>query len=312
MSDRNPHDERHAMPDPDRAPLTVEQEAARAAVRALDVPVASAEFRARMRAAFVSGDFGDVDATSPSTEEALSSARSHVEPHVAESSRTSRTRRRTPARGWRLPLSIAAAAVVLLGIGLANRGGGWTVTAVGANPTVTIDGQEVSCSDLSPIEAALHAGCHIVVPENGRLELLNASNFLVELGGGVEFTLPRAPGRWFGRDVHSEVGGTGTVRVATASRFEGATYRLRTSSTELTVTGTAFTVIHAEDSVCLCVLEGEVSATLPDGSVASIGAGRRVFVSSGDGLIDHGPMLEREREALLALRERADQLDAVP
>lgn len=304
MSDRNPHDERPGVPDPDRAPLTVEQEVARAAVRGLGVPAAPAEFRARMRAAFVSGDFG----TASATDDAVVATQAQVEPRVRSRSSPLHIRHRAGARSWSLAIAVAAAAVILLGIGLANRGGGWTITAVGANPTVIIDGEEVSCADLSPIEAALHAGCQIVVPENGRMELLNARNFLVELGGGVEFTLPRAPGRWFGRDVHSDVDGTGTVRVATASGFEGATYRLRTSSTELTVTGTAFTVIHGEDSVCLCVLEGEVSATLPDGSVASIGAGRRVFVSSGDGMIDHGPMLEAEREALLALRARADQL----
>lgn len=284
----------------DGTPLSAEQVAARAALRGLDTPVASAEFRARMRAAFVSGEYGALEVSAE--EVPVPSARRAV----------GRVPRPTPrrARGWRFPLAFAAAAVVLLGIGLANRGPGWTITGVGANPTVTINGREVSCADLSPIEASLHAGCHVVVPEGGRMELMNAQNFLLELGGGVELTLPRAPGRWFLRDVDSRVGGQGTLRVATAEGFAGATYRLHTSSTELLVTGTAFTVIHGEDSVCLCVLEGEVSATLPDGTVEKIGAGRRVFVAPGEGLIDHGPMLEQERAALTELRARATTLQS--
>lgn len=281
--------------DHDDRPLTPDQRAARDAVRALGVPGASDIFRARMRDAFVHGQIAEGERGS----EAVSSG-----PAPVARVRSSRARRRS----FVVPLAMAA--LLLLAVGLANRGGGWEITGVGLNATVIINGKEVPCEDLSPIEAALRADCHIAVPEGGRMELLNARNFLLELGGGVELTLPHTPGRWFARDVRSQVGGRGTLRVATAPGFSGATYRLQTSSTELTVTGTAFTVIHDEDSVCLCVLEGEVTATLPDGTNATIGAGRRVFVSPESGMIDHGPMLDEEREALVALRMRADALYA--
>ena len=287
-------DDRHRETQDERSP-SPEQQAARAAVRALDTPVASAAFRTRMREAFVTGDFGVGTSTGEASDNRVSTPRA-----------SAITRLRRP----RVLIGLAAAAMVLAAIGLANRGEGWTITDVGSNATIVLNGREVSCADLSPLQASLRAGCRLVIPEGGRMELLNPNAFLLELGGGVEFTLPRAPGRWFAREVHSQVEGRGTVRVATAEGFTGATYRLRTSSTELTVTGTAFTVIQSEDSVCLCVLEGEVTATLPDGSIESIGAGRRVFVSPGEGMVDHGPMLEQEREALLELRARASGFDA--
>lgn len=272
--------------------LTPAQRAARDAVRALPPPAASEEFRARMRASFVRAEVPET----PGEPIAASS--------VARRSAAPRVR----MRSFVVPLAVAAALVVM--IGSLNHGGGWTITGVGSNATVVINGKEVSCADLSPIEAALHEGCHIVVPEGGRMELANLRNFVFELGGGVEFTLPRTPGRWFGRDVQSEIGGNGTLRVATTEGFAGATYRLRTSTSELVVTGTAFTVIQSADSVCLCVLEGEVRTTLPDGSTTSVGAGRRVFVSNDGSVVDHGPMLEQERAALEALRARVDALPA--
>ena len=194
------------------------------------------------------------------------------------------------------------AATVLIAVGIANRGSGWTVVGAGG-AYVLVDGKPVPCDDLSPLQAALRPGCELVVPDGARVEVVS-DVLALQADGGTDMTLPATPGRWFFRDVSSRVRGEGTLRVATGDGFAGASYRIDTGPTELLVTGTAFSVMSSEDYVCVCVLEGGIAATLPDGSRRTIPSGGRLTVSRDGEGIDVGVMHEHEREALENLKRR--------
>ena len=67
--------------------------------------------------------------------------------------------------------------------------------------------------------------------------------------------------------------------------------------------GTVFAVTRGPDKTCICVLEGRVVATLPDGTRHEIEAGRRLTLI-GDQL-ETGAMIATEAHELEDLRGRA-------
>lgn len=236
--------------------LDAAQQMAQAAVRSMAEPVADAEFRARQRAAFVRGDF--VSRPSP---------------------------RRAPApsrRRWRIGVPVAVAAVLALFFLATNPAPGLELTAVQGTQQIVVDGVEMSCADLSPIQAALHPGCRLELPEGARLELASESQLLMEVEGSAELVLPSMPGRWFGRNVESDVVGNAVLRVATGDAFEGSTYRLRGEMVELEVGHSALEMRQNDDGLTLDVLDGEVVAHLDNGEVRTVVAGHRFFYSAED------------------------------
>lgn len=269
--------------------LTAEQLRVQAAVRSLRVPEADPDFRSRLREQFVRGDF-------PSEESGLAAG-----DRVVPLDRARRLRR------YGIPLSLAAALVLMFG--LLDQGPDWDVVGVGEEMQhVLVDGELVPCDELGLLQAALHPGCTVRVPEGGRLEIVASGTLLLELDGSVEMDLPSTPGRWVGRDVESRVSGQGTLRVATGPRFDGARYRLHSGGATFDVAGTTFAIEQRGTETCLCVLDGEVEVTTPDGERHEVGAGRRVTFDENEASVDTGAMLPTEFEALSRLRERADRL----
>ncbi len=275
--------------DPDSA-LSPAQLRVQALLRSTEAPAAREDFRIRLRQRFSSGDF-----------------------EVGEDLRSSGAARPSPAprSRWKLRYGVplAAAAAVVLMFSLWNPGTTWEVMSVAANTAhVNLDGEEFSCDDLSLIQAALHPGCKIEVPEGGQIEILDQGKLVLQLNGSVAVTLPSLPFRWFGSTLESVFTGRGTLRVATAEQFAGTRYRLRSAGVDLEVTGTTFAVIQTEDETCICVLDGEVVATLPDGSKRSVSGGRRLTIRRASGQIEEGEMHPEERSQLRELRMRTDHI----
>lgn len=267
--------------DIDQDEPTAEQRLAADAVRALPTPEASSDFRATLRGQFVTGAF---------------EAESEAEARTVRRALRPRPRK----KAWAVPLALAASLAILVGV--LNRGSEWSIVSTGGDH-VLVDGRAMPCDDLSPLQAALRPGCRIEVPDGGQLEVV-ADALALQINGGMDVTLPSAPGKWFFRDVASQVGGDGTLRVATGDDFHGATYRLQTGPAELVVTGTAFSVMSNPDYVCICVLEGGIAASLPDGTIREIPSGGRLTVQRGDGSFDEGAMHDVERSALAQLKTR--------
>lgn len=256
-------------------------------LRTVATPEARAEFRSRLRAQFVRGQF--------------EAAEKRVVPRATP--RPRRPRRRWLA--WSLPL--AAAVAWLLVLPSLDAGASWQVMRAGT-PTVTLDGKVYPCDDLSPLQAALHPGCRITLTTDGRFEVQDPGRLTLQLNGAVEFTLPTVSRRSLGRTLESEIAGEGTLRVATGPQFAGQRYRIRGEGVDLTVTGTTFTVIRSQDETCICVLDGQVVATLADGSVRTIDGGGRLTIQRSSGSVEEGPMRADEHDELRRLRGRVGEL----
>jgi ferric-dicitrate binding protein FerR (iron transport regulator) len=219
------------------------------AVRSLPRPEADPAFRQRLRENFATGSItGD-----PAPRE------------------TVRRGAPAPLPRWRrlAPLAVAAAAVVLLLVPYARQTGLDLVSVEGANQIV-LNGELVSCDDLSPIQAALQWGCRIEVPDGATVELARSGQLVMDLEG-VEFTFPRRPLPLIGGGMSSSVEGDGTVRIATAPGAAGQAFRLQVGDANLVIRDSVFTVSQSGGEVGINVLEGELEAILPDGRSETLG-----------------------------------------
>lgn len=251
---------------------------ARAAVQGLGVVAADEKFRLGLRESFVSGQF-DV--------------------------RARRLRAAIPSRRPRLarvvPL-LAAAAVLVVVLGPLLWGPALNIVAVNGNQQIVLNGELVSCADLSPVQAALQPGCRIRVPDDATVEVAGAWQILMNLQG-VEFTFPGRPHWALGGELESAIRGDGIIRMALGPGFEGHEYRLQLGAAELLVREGAFTVSRRGEEIGISVLEGELEARLPDGSIRMVGPQSGAMIRSGAFM----PMEfdARETERLELLRARA-------
>lgn len=251
------------------------------AVRSLPEPEADPDFRARLRQSFVTGSINASQA-----------------PHE-----TVWRGAPAPLPRWRrfAPLAVAAAAIILLVVPYVRTPGLDLIGVQGANQIV-LNGELVSCDDLSPIQAALQPGCRIDVPEGATVQLARAGELLMDLDG-VRFTFPSMPLPLIGGGMSSTIEGDGTVRVATAPGFSGSKYRLRVGDANLLIRNSVFTVSSTDGEIGINVLEGELEAVMPDGSSEMLGP------RSG-GMIRRGQFMpmdfnDNETELLESLRDRA-------
>lgn len=235
-------------PDDDR--LTPEQDRVRDALRGLAWPSARAEFRARLESEFVSG----------------------------------RIRGRAPLvarpRVHRLWISLApAAAVAALVAGLValNRGPAWTLVEARGAGRILVDGRSFALDDHAALARALRAGARVQMPDSGEVDLVCPGHFAFQLTPSTVMTLPKSPGRWFGRGVGSEFE-AGEVRVVTGPAFVGAALVIRTPEAESRVRGTTLAVIRAADSTCVCAFDATIQVRGRDGQTHELQAGKRVFL----------------------------------
>ena len=273
------------MDEVDGMDLSPEDIRVREAVRSLSQPVADATFRDHLRESFATGAID----TRPALRETV--------------------RRNAPAPGtrWRrsVPLAVAAAAaaaVIFLVVGPVLRNPALNITAVHGANQIVLNGELVSCDDLTPLQAALHPGCRIEIPEGATVEVAGEGQLVMDLEG-VEFSFPRPAHRWLGGELKSTITGDGVVRMATGPGFEGSTYRLLLGDADLLVRDTVFTLTREGGEIGINVLEGELEARLPDGSSKMVGPGSGAMIKGGKiHLMDFDPL---EADRLRALRDRA-------
>ena len=140
-------------------------------VRSLSQPVADATFRDQLRESFASGAID----TRPALRETV--------------------RRNAPAPGtrWRrfVPFAVAAAAaVIFLVVGPVLRNPALNITAVHGANQIVLNGELVSCDDLTPLQAALHPGCRIEIPEDATVEVAGEGQLVMDLEEVFNITIP--------------------------------------------------------------------------------------------------------------------------
>jgi len=245
------------------------------AVRSLPHPQATPAFRTRLKRDFASGRIG-----TPRTIELAS-------PRVA--------------MRW---LALAPAALVLLiAIVLANRAPALRAVAVNGEGFVIVGGRPVPAGHLAELNQRLTPGTKVELA-GATLELESAGNLHLELVSGSAMTLPKPPGRWFGRVSRGRLE-RGEVRITTGQRFHGARLAMETPEVTVEVVGTTLAVIREPVGTCVCVLDGTVRVGEPGGEMEMVQGGRRKFVFNDGRPIERAEMRPVEQVELARFREHA-------
>jgi ferric-dicitrate binding protein FerR (iron transport regulator) len=259
----------HDEADVPREPTPEERRAAEA-VRALAEPRAPEAFRADLRARFVSGAIA-ADAPAAAAP-AAASPRGRPAPVVAL-------------------FGLAAAAALAWLVWTATEPAPWHyMGASGDSGEVWVSGRRMDPDDADGIQAMLRGGVPIRTTGTMEFDYVMHEQLSVQLAPESEMTVPEWPRRWMGDVASCEVA-RGEARFTTGSRYAS---RLRVSSplAMIEVTGTTLAVISGPDSSCVCVLDGEVLMTDPDGTRHAVRAGTRrtVFRSAPSRVEDIQPM----------------------
>ncbi len=241
--------------------LDARQRAAREAVRALGAVEPDPGFRARLRENFVTGHFDGISPVATVTE-------------GERPRRIRRARRRWVGMAVRGAIA-ATLAFVLITL---NTGPQWQVVAVEGTDRIMVDGRWMDCDDLSPVQAALHPGCRIRLPQEGALELAGADQLRLRLEGEGEMTVPGTAGRWFGRSLESTMKGPARMWLATGPGFVGAEYSVKTEQAAIHLRGSALRIVQGAQGVRVDVLEGRVHAVDGEGSEHTVVGGRSLWI----------------------------------
>src|SRR5207249_6837996 len=112
---------------------------------------------------------------------------------------------------------------------------------------------------------------------DSQLEIMGPGQLVIQMTPGSDVTIPKTPGRWFGRRVSTEVR-AGELRITTGHGFDGARLSITTPAARVEVTGTTLAVICDPEGTCVCVLEGKVGVGGRDGPMETVKQGRRRFM----------------------------------
>ena len=259
---------------------------ARDAVRALPEVRPDSEFRARLLRELASGSI-------PGGESA------QVIPFEQD-------RRKRAARLVLLGAGLAAAATILIALGLerASRDRPWTIIGVTGQGTVFVNGERFSSESAQQRIVFDSPGKTLATEGEVVLDLQCADWLTLQVPPGTEIVLPAAPGRWLSRSSEGEIH-QGELRLATGPSFHNTTLALRAPHAIVEISGTVLAVFAGADSTCVCVLEGSARMTTRDGRGENVPDGRRLTVFD-DG---RSPVAEdifpMERMKLEMLRDRA-------
>ena len=177
--------------------------------------------------------------------------------------------------------SAAAAAIVLIVMTVTrlNAASAWHVTQASGEGIAVVDGRPVPMNHIPDLEASLTPGARIRVPPGCALELSSARMLAIRMLPETDATVPRAPGRWFGRDVRAGIQG-GEWRVTTGRDFAGARLVMTTPSARVELREGAAAVICEAQGTCVCVYRGMVFAAREHEKQARVDPGfcRNVWV----------------------------------
>jgi ferric-dicitrate binding protein FerR (iron transport regulator) len=256
---------------------------------------ADADFRDRLRSAFVSGEIDSAPA------DTMATAPSAAAP--ATPARPARKRTVSPRRRWWAwatpPLATAAVVMVLFAM---NRGPTLELLEATGTGTVVIDGRSMAMDDFAAIGGAIRPGAAIEVPAGASIDLGVSGTTLYELAGGTRMTLPASPGRWFHRAVSCTMA-VGELRLKTGPRFPGSELRVFTPEGEAVVTGTLLSVQCDDGGTCVCVLEGTAHVGVDDADLQSVSPGYRKIMLR-DGTRDIIPIKDMHRDGVLDFDNR--------
>jgi ferric-dicitrate binding protein FerR (iron transport regulator) len=240
----------------------------------------SADFRERLRSAFIHGNIEE----SPRQERVRPGAR-----------------RKLPWWRW-VPAAAAGVAVVLFVVAMLNRGPAFRIVEVAGTGDVRVNDRPLAMSNRDALRAALHGGATLEVPPDGAVALLAPDLALYEVTGGTRMTLPKSPGKWFGRTVVCRIF-VGEMRLKTGARFAGSQMLVYTPDGMVLVTGTLLSVQCDASGTCVCVVEGTAHVGVNAGDLEAVAPGYRK-VMPRDGTPKITSVAPAHRDGLLDFEQR--------
>jgi ferric-dicitrate binding protein FerR (iron transport regulator) len=193
-------------------------------------------------------------------------------------------------------------AVLAFAVFTLNRTPGLAVSAVAGAGDAVVDGRRVAMNDMKVLRSAVHAGSTIEVPQGATVDLAANDVAMVEVTGGTRMTIPRMPGRWFGRASACSLS-VGEVRLKTGRRFKGSELRVFTPEGIAEITGTMVSVQRSAVGTCVCVVEGVAHVGVDRAHMEPVPAGSRK-VMLADGTTRIMPIEPTHRDGVLEFDRR--------
>lgn len=269
----------------DRPGKHMNEEAIARGIRELPAAKADAAFRERLRSEFVSGALAEEDG-----------GLVDVSPEPP--------RHRGVSRWWLLaPLAAATAALVLVAL---NPGPSLRVLETAGDGYVRLGGTPLLLTDRNRIDDDLAPGAELSLPQNATLDLVADGVVMYEVVGGTRMTVPKTPGRWFGREVAFSVE-AGEVRMKTGPGYPGATVRVTTPDGLIVVTGTLLSIQCDDGGTCVCVLEGTARVGVDEADLEPVPPGKRKIMLK-DGTVEIIPIKDMHRDGVLQFDSRVGHL----
>ena len=199
----------------------------------------------------------------------------------------------------------AAAAAVLIGAVMLNRGPGLQVLDSAGTGPVQVGGVSVPLSDQRELQSRIKFGVELEVPVRATIDLWAKDIAIYEVTGGTRMTLPASPGRWIGRSVECSVF-VGEVRLRTGERFSGSELRFYTPDGIVEVSGTLLSVQCDTLGTCVCVLEGSARVGVDEDDLELVTPGHRKIMLR-DGTKKIIPVKPMHRDGVLDFSERMEK-----
>lgn len=247
---------------------------------------ADGDFRARLKSEFAEGRFA---AGQPAREE--------------------RRPERPTIPWWRWMVPAAAAAVLVIAIVNLNRGPALRVAQAMGVGDVRVDGRAIALNDTDALDAAMRRAGEIESPAGALIDLMVKDVVLFEVAGGTRMSIPKAPGRWFGRAAACSLF-VGEMRIKTGQHFSGSELAVFTPEGRVEITGTLVSIQRDDGGTCVCVIEGIAYVGRGADDMQPVSPGYRK-VMLVDGTAEIIPILPLHRDGVLDFDKRmGDQIEA--
>jgi hypothetical protein len=198
---------------------------------------------------------------------------------------------------WRWLVPAAAAAVLVIVAVNQNRGPALRVARAMGLGEVLSGGERIALSDTEKLNDAIAAAGMLETPAGGTLDLLADDVVLLEVTAATRMTIPRTPGRWFGRAAACSLF-AGEMRIKTGRNFQGAELAVFTPEGKVEITGTLLSIQRDEGGTCVCVLEGVARVGMDENDMESVEPGFRK-VMFADGTAEIIPVKPMHRDGVL-------------
>jgi len=121
-------------------------------------------------------------------------------------------------------------------------------------------------TDDAPAVGSILDGGRVATGPESELEVQLGDQLRFRMVPGTELELPRAPGRWFGRDRRLELE-SGEIYGTSGGRTLDFALTFATQELQAELTGTTFAVFRTDSASCVCLWEGGIAvAPLVGGS----------------------------------------------